>query len=148
MFLANTDDWTKIAETIRNERLVGSGSDDPVPASQMYILFGRIQNRFNQSAHAHPVDYEERAAICELLWEIFTELNTLRQLPFRRNYKTCFLQNASLIDEFIKTFKMVDNYNNKRFSAYGHEVIAWLEQWKKENFDTHEIAITGNTITR
>ncbi len=125
MFWTDSKDWKKIAEDIRDERKLGLNTHgrDPLE-SDLRLMFVNIQGRFIDKSE---ISFEERKDICELLFEIYQELNTLKTMG--RDYKKCF--NAKLMDTFIKTFKMANDYNGESFSAYGPAVISWLEDYKK-----------------
>ena len=142
MFWTDSTDWKKIAENIRHERMVLFGEERrPIP-TDISMLFFNIQSRFDGIGRENGkfvkrevnIDFEERKAICELLFEIYQELNTLK--PMGRNYRNCF--DAELIDMFIKTFKMANDYNGQSFSSYGPAVISWLEDYKKTYFNEND----------
>ena len=125
MFWTDSKDWKRIAETIRHERMLNMTNTERNPLeSDIGVMFANIQGRF---IGKNEISLEERKAICELLSEIYFELNTLK--PMGRNYKTCF--NSRLVDTFIKTIKMANDYNGQSFTAYFPSVISWLEDYKK-----------------
>jgi len=125
MFWTNSKDWKKIAEDIRDERYLGRNTRERNPLkSDMELMFANIQGRFIDKSE---ISFEERKDICELLFEIYQELNTLK--PIGKDYKECF--DARLIDTFIKTLKMANDYNGQSFVSYGPAVISWLEDYKK-----------------
>lgn len=125
MFWTDSKDWKRIAETIRHERMVNMTNTGRNPLdSDIGVMFANIQGRF---IGKNEISLEERKAICELLFEIYLELNTLK--PMGRNYKTCF--NSRLVDSFIETIKMANDNNGQSFTTYFPSIISWLEDYKK-----------------
>jgi len=118
MFWTDSKDWKKIAEDIRNERKVLFGNEPrPIPVDISGMFFN-IQNRLKSE-----VSFDERKDICELLFEIYQELNTLK--PMGRDYKKCF--DTKMVEMFIETLKKANDYNGKNFTSYITPVIGWLE---------------------
>ena len=119
---------------MRQERRVSMGRPGRNPTkNDIGLMFSNIQCRFTEG---NEVSFDERADILDLLFEIYQELNTLK--PMGRNYKSCF--DATLIDEFIETIKIADNYNGKNFSIFGTHIISWLEDYKKTYLNEKFIA--------
>ena len=123
MFWTDSMDWKKMAEGIRLRRRTLVDNTKLVP-DHMYRMFNNIQGRF---VGINEINFQERSDICELLFEIYMELNTLK--PMGRDYKELF--DSQLIDTFIQTFKMANDYKGHSFSAYGPSLVSWLEDYKK-----------------
>ena len=126
MFRTGSKDWKEIAETIRR---ANTYTEVSVAADASFVLRGKMKVLFLdiQDSLRQGVSLETRKDICELLFEIFMKLNTLK--PMGIDYKKCF--DLGLLDTFIETIKMANNNNGQSFTTYFPSIISWLEDYKK-----------------